>query len=125
MNFLPDSLMFSRDSEKLGTEKVGTFFIAVDEKAPTVAFILLGVLTLLFEESVKGSTVLFNFKILPGVGGILSEANFRFFAEFEICKRCLGTGGFCMLFALSAYLKVFIVSDKSASVGLTQAIMQV
>ena len=47
--------MFSRDSEKLGTEKVGTFFIAVEEKAPTVAFILLGVLTLLLEESVKGS----------------------------------------------------------------------
>ena len=58
-------------------------------------------------------------------GWYLSEANFRFFAEFEICKRCLGTGGFCMLFALSAYLKVFIVSDRSASVGLTQAIMQV
>ena len=77
------------------------------------------------EMGVRGSTVLFNFEYFAGVGGILSEANFLFFAEFEICKRCLGTGGFCMLFALSAYLKVFIVSDRSASVGLTQAIMQV
>ena len=77
------------------------------------------------DRGVRGSTVLFNFKYLPGVGGILSEANFRFFAEFEICKRCFGMGGFCMPLALSAYLKVFIVSDRSASVGLTQAIMQV
>ena len=74
--------MFSRDSEKLGTEKVGTFFIAVEEKAPTVAFILLGVLTLLLEESVKGSTVLFNFKILPGVGGILRGHQYITYAQY-------------------------------------------
>ena len=87
---------------------------------------LLGVIAFLRAEiGVRGSTVLFNFKYFEGVGGILSEANFLFFAEFEICKRCLGTGGFCMLFALSAYLKVFIVSERSASVGLTQAIIQV
>ena len=86
--------MFSRDSEKLGTEKVGTFFIAVEEKAPTVAFILLGVLTLLLEESVKGSTVLFNFKILPGVGGILMSGschirNVLIGVEYRNCCRTL------------------------------------
>ena len=52
------------------------------------------------------------------------------FVEFIFCKSREITSiavesGFCMLFALSAYLKVFIVSDRSASVGLTQAIMQV
>ena len=91
--------MFSRDSEKLGTEKVGTFFIAVEEKAPTVAFILLGVLTLLLEESVKGSTVLFNFKILPGVGGIL---------------RC-GIFGFCLLSFPQNERKIYKLRQLSLS----------
>ena len=91
--------MFSRDSEKLGTEKVGTFFIAVEEKAPTVAFILLGVLSLLLEESVKGSTVLFNFKILPGVGGIL---------------RC-GIFGFCLLSLPQNERKIYKLRQLSLS----------
>ena len=47
---------------------------------PGVSFFLIA------EMGVKGSTVWFNFANFAGVGGIVSEANFLFFAEFEICK---------------------------------------
>ena len=74
---------------------------------PGVSFFLIA------EMGVKGSTVLFNFANFAGVGGIVSEANFLFFAEFEICKRCLGTGGFCILFALWGRSKITLTKCRT------------
>ena len=114
-----DSLMFSKDSEKLGTS-----FTEDDLLHATVAFNL-GVVTGLFRaaEGVDGPKVLFNLIYLAGVGG-MREANLRFLAEANWSK-CEGMGGFCIFFARLAYRRVFKVSVKSFSVGLMQAIIVV
>ena len=110
-----DSLMFSKDSEKLG------IFLTEDEHA-TVAFNL-GVVTGLLRIGVDGPKVLFNLMCLAGVGG-MREANLRFFAEAN-WSRWSGMGGFCIFLARLAYRRVFKVSVKSFSVGLMQAIIVV
>ena len=113
-----DSLMFSKDSEKLDI-----FFTEEVAVPATVAFNLGVFITFFIVEGVEGPKVLFNFINLAGVGGIL-EANLRFLAE-EYCSKCWGMGGFCIFFARLAYRRVFKVSVKSFSVGLMQAIIVV
>ena len=112
-----DSLMFSKDSEKLD------IFFTEDVKPATVLFNLGVLITFFIVEGVEGPNVLFNFINLAGVGGIL-EANLRFLAE-ENCSKCWGMGGFCIFFARLAYRRVFKVSVRSFSVGLMQAIIVV